>query len=101
MQDLLARLLTDLRVRQSLAGPLAAELGAVGAAYDAIGAVQAHRSFDRAGTEGIAIHVHLRAAKAFGWQLFRGGVAQAAGIHALDIVGQVAPKIANVDLGLR
>ena len=40
MQDLLARFLADLRFRERLPGPVAAELGAVGAAHDALGAVQ-------------------------------------------------------------
>src|SRR5438477_10391107 len=64
MQDLLARVLADLGFRERLGGPLAAEFGAVGAAHDAIGAVQAHRGLDRARAERVAIHVHLRAADA-------------------------------------
>src|SRR5437667_11858741 len=60
VQDLLARLLTDLRFRKRLPGPVAAELGAVGAAHDTVGAVQAHARLDRARAEGVAIHVHLR-----------------------------------------
>ena len=48
VQDLRARILADLRFRKRLAGPLAAEFGSVGAAHDALGAVQAHRGLDRA-----------------------------------------------------
>jgi hypothetical protein len=39
VQDLLARFLADLRFGERLPGPVAAELGAVGAAHDALGAV--------------------------------------------------------------
>src|SRR5690348_1974072 len=56
MQDLLARFLADLRFRERLPGPVAAELGAVGAAHDALGAVQTHRRLDRARAERVAIH---------------------------------------------
>src|SRR5262245_16226257 len=59
-QDLLARLLADLRFGERLPGPVDAELGAVGAADDAVGAVQPHRRLDRARTERVAVHVHLR-----------------------------------------
>src|SRR5258705_6184382 len=45
VQDLLARFLTDLRFRECLPGPVAAELGAVGAAHDAVVAVQALAPF--------------------------------------------------------
>src|SRR6516162_3871674 len=58
VQDLLARFLADLRFRERLFGPVAAELGAVGATYDALGAVEVHGRLDRAGTERVAIHVH-------------------------------------------
>jgi hypothetical protein len=47
VQDLLARFLADLRFRERLPGSVAAELGAVGAARDALGAVEAHGCFDR------------------------------------------------------
>src|SRR6266478_3662444 len=40
MQDLVARFLADFRFRERLAGPLAAKFSTVGAADDAIGAVQ-------------------------------------------------------------
>ena len=40
VQDLLPRLLADIRFRERLAGPLAAEFGSVGAAHDALGAIQ-------------------------------------------------------------
>src|ERR1700730_19024930 len=64
VQDLLARLLADLRVRERLPRPVAAELGAVGAAHDALGAVQVHRRLDCARAERVAIHVHLSLAEA-------------------------------------
>src|SRR5438094_7194608 len=78
VQDLLARFLTDLRFRKRLLGPLAAELGAVGAAHDAVGAVQAHARFDRARAERVAIHVHLRLPEARRRQLLIRRVEQAA-----------------------
>ena len=59
MQDLLARFGADLRVGERLRGPLAAELGAVGAAHDAVCTVQIDGSLDRPRPEGIAIHIHL------------------------------------------
>src|SRR5271156_4116100 len=64
VQDLLARFLADLRFRERLSGPVAAELGAVGAAHDALGAVEAHGRLDRARTERVAIDVHLSLAEA-------------------------------------
>src|ERR1700724_2529249 len=64
VQDLLARVLADLRVRERLPRPVAAELGAVGAAHDALGAVQVHRRLDRARAERVAIHVYVRLAEA-------------------------------------
>src|SRR4029453_15915309 len=54
VQDLLARVLPDLRFGERLPGPVDAELGAVGAAHDTIGAVQPHGRFDRARTERVA-----------------------------------------------
>src|SRR5438034_4466144 len=92
MQDLLARFLTDLRFRERLGGPLAAEFSAVGAAHDAIGAVQAHRGLDRARAERVAIHRHLRSADACRRQLFFRRVEQRAVIPALDLVRHVATE---------
>src|SRR5438477_2785762 len=60
VQDLLARFIADLRFRERLPGPVAAELGAVGAAHDALGAVEVHGGLDRARAERVAIHVDLR-----------------------------------------
>src|SRR5260370_21959945 len=51
VHDLLARFLADLRFRKRLPGPVAAELGAVGAAHDALGAVQVYGRPDRARAE--------------------------------------------------
>src|ERR1700726_4244274 len=51
VQDLLARVLADLRVREPLPRPVAAELVADGAAHDALGAVQAYGRLDRARAE--------------------------------------------------
>src|SRR4051794_31402481 len=42
VQDLLARFLADPRFGERFPRPVAAELGSVGAAYDALGAVQVH-----------------------------------------------------------
>src|SRR3989442_2922944 len=64
VQDLCARILPDIRFRERLAGPLAAEFGSVGAAHDALGAVQAHCGLDRAWAERVAIYIHLCAAEA-------------------------------------
>src|SRR5262249_50027619 len=58
VQDLLARVLADLGVGERLPGPVAAELGAVSAADDAVGTVEPHGCFDRARTERVAVHVH-------------------------------------------
>src|SRR6266581_597562 len=60
LQDLRARILADPCFRKRLAGLLAAEFGSVGAAHDALGAVQAYRRLDSAWAERVAIHVHLR-----------------------------------------
>src|SRR2546426_12611869 len=97
VQDLLARLLTDLRFGKRLPGPVAAELGAVGAAHDAVGAVQAHARFDRARAERVAIHVYLRLPEARRRQLLIRSVEQAAMVHALDLVGNVAAQVVDVD----
>src|SRR5882762_10129535 len=78
MQDLLARFLADLRFRERLPGPIAAELGAVGAAHDALGAVQAHRRLDRPRAERVAIDVNLRPPEARRRQLLIRRVEQAA-----------------------
>src|ERR1700730_18037031 len=51
LADPRARLLPDLRAGRRLPRPVAAELGAVGAAHDALGAVQGHRRLDRARAE--------------------------------------------------
>src|SRR6266436_2398438 len=64
VQDLLARCLADLRFRERFPGPVAAELGAVGAADDALGAVEGNRRLDRARTERVAVDIHLRPAEA-------------------------------------
>ena len=72
-----------------------AELAAVGAAHDALGAVQAHRRLDRARAERVAIHVHLRPPEARRRQLLLRRVEQAAVIHALDLVGNVAAQIVD------
>src|ERR1700687_246863 len=64
VQDLLARFVADLRFRERLGGPLAAEFAAVGAAHDALGAVRAHAGLDCARAERVAIHVYLRAPEA-------------------------------------
>src|SRR6058998_180530 len=84
VQDLLARLLADLRFGERLPRPVHAELGAVGAADDAIGAVQPHGRLDRARTERVAVHVHLRLPEARGRQLLTRRVEQTAMVHALD-----------------
>src|SRR5690348_75474 len=63
-EDLLPRFLVDVRGVQRFPGPVDAERRAVGAADDAVGAVQADRRFDRAWAEGVAVEVHLRLAKA-------------------------------------
>src|SRR5438128_946021 len=81
VQDLLARILTDLRIRKRLADPLATEFSSVGAAYDALGAVQAHRRLDRTRAERIAIHVHLNAAETRRRQFLFRCIQQAAVIH--------------------
>src|SRR5262249_47565125 len=60
VQDLLARGLADLRFGEGLPRPVDAELGAVGATDDAIGAVQSHGGLDRARTERVSVDVHLR-----------------------------------------
>src|SRR6185503_13570737 len=92
MQDLLARFLADLRFRERLGGPLTAEFSAVGAAHDAIGAVQAHRGLDRVRAERVAVHIHLRAADACRRELLFRRVEQTAMIHALDLVRKVPPE---------
>ena len=97
MQDLLARLLADRGFRKCLPGPVATELGAVGAAHDALGAVEAHGRLDRARAERVAIHVHLRLADARRRQLLLRRVEQAAVVHALDLVGKVAAQIVDLD----
>src|SRR3989475_11440232 len=86
MQDLLPRFLADFRFRERLAGPLAAKFGTVGAADDAIGAIQAHRGLDRARAERVAIHIHLRAADACRRQLLFRRAEQTAMVHALGLV---------------
>src|SRR5262245_20693548 len=58
VQDLLARFLADLGFGERLSSPVAAELGAVGATDDTVGAVEPHGCFDRARTERVAVHVH-------------------------------------------
>src|SRR5215470_4616448 len=58
VQDLLARFLADLGFGERLPRPVAAELGAVGTADDAIGAIEPHSRFDRARAERVAVHVH-------------------------------------------
>src|SRR5260370_40934051 len=60
VQDLLARFLADLRFRKRLPGPVAAELGAVGAAHDALAAVQVYGRLAPARAERVAVHLHLR-----------------------------------------
>src|SRR5262245_32636479 len=83
VQDQLARLVADLGFGERLAGPVAAELGAVGAADDAIGAVEPHRRFDRARTERVAVHVHPGLPEARRGQLLVRRVEQTAMVHAL------------------
>ena len=78
-----------------------AELGAVGAADDALGAVQAHGRLDRARAERVAIDVHLRLAEARRRQLLLRRVEQAAVVHALDLVGNVAAQIVDDDRHVR
>src|SRR5688500_5487058 len=64
VQDLLACFVADIGFLQRLLGPADPELGAVGAAHDALGAVEAHAGLDRARAERVAVHVHLGIAEA-------------------------------------
>src|ERR1043166_3792046 len=78
VQDLLARVVADLRLRQCLPGPVAPKFGPVGAAYAARSAVQPDGRLDRARAERVAIDIHLRLPEARRGQLLVWGVEQAA-----------------------
>src|SRR5262249_51891041 len=95
VQNLLARILADLGFGERLPGPVAAEFGAVGAADDAVGAVQPHGRFDRARAERVAVHVHLGLPEARRRQLLVWRVEQTAVVHALDLVRNVAAQVVD------
>ena len=76
MQDLLAGILADLCFGERLPGPITAELGAVSAAHDPLGAVEAHTRFDCARAERVAVYVNLGLAEARGRQLLARGVSR-------------------------
>src|SRR5207248_9197022 len=84
VQDLLARFLADLRFHERLSRPVTAELGAVGAAHDALRAVQAHGRLDRARAERVAIHVDPRSPEARRRQFLIRRVEEGAVVHTLD-----------------
>src|SRR5271169_1372769 len=97
LEDLLARFLADLSFGKRLPGPVAAELGAVGAAHDALGAVQPDGRLDRVRAERVAVHIHPRLPDARRRQLLLRRVEQAAMVHALDLVGKVTAQIVDAD----
>src|SRR3954447_4003880 len=64
VQYLVARVFADIGHFQRLPGPIDAELGAVGAADDALGAIEPHGRLDRVRAERVAIDIHFRLADA-------------------------------------